>query len=258
MTDVIVWTGIAVRALRTAMRLSQVQFAERVRVDQRTISAWECGKARPISAAGSRVLDRLLDDLPRSARLRFALMMNPIEAEAVSCGENDEMDRRRFLQAAALAPLSPVVPDLAASLAGGDPGPLAVVQTSHALDHAIAAELDHATIRRMLGWAQNDSSEIIRVNAAGILAKTPAAPAESIVRFLAHDDEVSRRYMTAVLARIMGTDHSHAAGYLVAPETLPSPAVIAERLAVESLNRTDVGARWCAATMLARMSPYLR
>jgi len=168
------------------------------------------------------------------------------------------MDRRRFLQAAALAPLSPVVPDFAASLAGGDPGPLAVVQTSHTLDHAIAAELDRATIRRMLRWAQNDPSEIIRVNAAGILAKTRDAPAEAIASILAHDDEVRRRYMTAVLARILDIDHSHAAGYLIAPETLPSSAATAERLALESMNRTDVGARWCAATMLARMSPYLR
>ncbi|WP_040794093.1 helix-turn-helix domain-containing protein [Nocardia higoensis] len=255
MADVTVWTGAVVNAVRKAMRLSQSQFAERVRVDQRTISSWECGKNRPISAAGSRALDELLDELTEGERRRFEQMN---DSKVVSFGNDDGMDRRHFLQAAALAPLASPAPDLLASLAGGDPGPLALVQTSYTVDHTIAAALDHATMRRMLLWAQNDPSEIIRVNAAGILAKTTDAPAETIAGILAHDHDVSRRYMTAVLSRVLDIDHGNAAGYVIAPETLPSPEAVAAKLATESINRHDVGARWCAATMLARMSPYLR
>jgi transcriptional regulator with XRE-family HTH domain len=251
------WTGHAVLALREAMRLSQKEFAARAQgVSQQSISAWERGKSKRISAVGEQAMDRLLAGCDPAARQRFHSVIPSSDESRPHIGHHEDVNRRSFLQAMGLSAVSPIVPDMAASLAGGDASVLATVQTSHVVDRAIAAEIDKSTVRRMLMWAQDDGSELVRVNAAGILAKIQAGPADAVVRVLTHDYDVSRRYMTAVVARVLGVDHGQAAGYVVSPETAPVQQ-LAQSLTAETINPNDVGARWSAATMLARLSPHL-
>jgi hypothetical protein len=151
------------------------------------------------------------------------------------------MDRRTLLKVTGAA-LSGVVlsrdeaaiaRDLAATIAAGDAGPLARVQTTHAVDHAIQrlAVQDKATVGRLLAWMEGGADAVLRVNAAGILAKT-GSPAlwDEVAAALARDESVRMLYLKAVRAR---------AGQ--------NP----RELARELTNQSDAGARWCATWLLA-------
>jgi hypothetical protein len=85
---------------------------------------------------------------------------------------------------------------------------------------------------RLARWAEDGDSDILRVNAAGVLAKTndlefAGLPAEILDR----DVDVRTRYLRALVARI-GHDK--------------------RLLSAEVLNPADSGARWCAGWLLAR------
>lgn len=171
---------------------------------------------------------------------------------------DEEVNRRTFIATlATTAANARLISDLGASLAGGDCGPLGIVQTSHAVDHAIAATLDGPTARRLIRWAENEANPIVRVNAAGIVAKLPGQGlALPVATVLTHDAEVRERYMRAVVARVLGVDHDEAAQWIAEPARMPAAHLAAQRLAQETISPTDAGARWCAATMLARMAPH--
>jgi transcriptional regulator with XRE-family HTH domain len=123
--------------------------------------------------------------------------------------------------------------DLYATIAAGDAGPLARVQTTHAVDHAIQrlAVRDSVTIGRLLAWMEGGADAVLRVNAAGILAKT-GSPAlwDEVAGALARDESVRMLYLKAVRARVGQNPRE---------------------LARELTNQSDVGARWCATWLLA-------
>jgi hypothetical protein len=130
--------------------------------------------------------------------------------------------------------LPPDSEDLFSSIAAGDPGPLAQIQTSHATDLAIGrlAAAARPVLWRLARWADDGDSDILRVNASGVLAKTGAldfagVPAAVMIR----DRDVRARYLRALVARV-GRDPG--------------------KLAAETLNPADSGARWCAGWLLAR------
>lgn len=129
---------------------------------------------------------------------------------------------------------SPDSRELFASIAAGDQQPLAQLQTSHATDLALGrlAAADRPVLWRLARWADDGDSDILRVNAAGVLAKTgdlefSGFPAEVLGR----DRDVRTRYLRAMVARV-GRDTS--------------------QLCAEVQNPADSGARWCAAWLLAR------
>jgi hypothetical protein len=174
--------------------------------------------------------------------------------------DDDPVDRRDFLTATAVAAANAVlIGDLSGSLAGGDAAPLATVQTSYAVDHAIAATMsDYSSLRRLRTWAEGEASPIVRVNATGILAKMPGqTAADHVVTVLEHDAAVRDRYLTAVVARLCGVDHPSAARHIDSPGQFGQPQLLAQRLVAEAVNPDDAGARWCSATLLARLSPHL-
>jgi hypothetical protein len=122
----------------------------------------------------------------------------------------------------------------ARSIAAGDQQPLAQLQTSHATDLALGrlAAADRPVLWRLARWADDGDSDILRVNAAGVLAKTghlefAGFPAEVLGR----DRDVRTRYLRAMVARV-GRDTG--------------------QLCAEVQNPADSGARWCAAWLLAR------
>ena len=130
--------------------------------------------------------------------------------------------------------LPPDSEDLFSSIAAGDARPLAQIQTSHVTDLTLGrlAAADRPVLWRLARWADDGDSDILRVNAAGVLAKTGSldfagVPAAVMIR----DRDVRARYLHALVARV-GQDTDKVAG--------------------EALNPRDSGARWCAGWLLAR------
>lgn len=124
--------------------------------------------------------------------------------------------------------------DLYASIAAGDEGPLATMQTSHETDLMLAALAgpDRPVMYRLARWAAEGGSAVLRVNAAGILAKARALDSAGVAASaLRRDAEMRACYLRAVSARV-GTG--------------------TVRLASELRNPADAGARWCSAWLLAR------
>lgn len=131
------------------------------------------------------------------------------------------------------------------------------MQTSNAVDHALATAIDRPVWRKLARWSLTDDSAVARVNALGIVAKAPTQTLTGHVATVLHrDTDVRDLYMRAVVARVLGVDHDTAATYITNPARLPAIHLAAQRLAAETVAPNDSGARWCAATMLARISPY--
>ncbi|MFF0490111.1 helix-turn-helix domain-containing protein [Nocardia sp. NPDC004068] len=230
-------SGDELRRLREAAGLGLRKFADRSHFTRQYLSLIERGQ-RPVTSAVLAAYENVL---------------------GIGVGDDGDVNRRSFLTVSVAAAANvAVLNDLHASLAGGDPEPLAVVQTSHAVDQVLATRLDGSTVRRLLAWSTDEPSDIVRVNAVGILAKLPGqGAARQVVRVIEHDSAVRSRYETAVVARLCGINHTQAHGYVQTPELIPSAELVAQRLSAEAMNPNDAGARWCAATMLAKLSPYL-
>lgn len=172
---------------------------------------------------------------------------------------DDTVRRRDFLWLLGVAGANATVAtELAASIAGNDPGPLATVQTSHGIDHALAALTDRATVRVLHRWAADEPDPVLRVNATGILAKLPdQTEAEAVAQLLERDHDVQFRYSTAVIARVCGMNWETAANIAHGDDVFRKPRRAAEILIRELLNPRDVGARWCSAAVLQTLAPRL-
>ncbi|MFE3081758.1 helix-turn-helix domain-containing protein [Nocardia tengchongensis] len=231
--------GQQLRQLRQSAQLSLDELASRCYLSKSYLGLVETGR-KPVTATVIGEYERVL-------------------GVRVSDGHDDDVNRRMFLGAVAVAAANAsLIGDLGASLAGGDPGPLAIVQTSNAVDHAIAATVDRSVWRKMARWSIGESSAITRVNALGIVAKAPGQSLGAhVVTVLDHDEAVRDLYLAAVAARVLGVDHATAAAYVADPARLPAVQLAAHRFAGEAIVAGDAGARWCAATMLARMAPHI-
>jgi hypothetical protein len=145
--------------------------------------------------------------------------------------------RREFLRLAAISPVldtSDTAVELTASIAGGDSSPLINVQTTHRTDLAVSdlVRTDRASLLHLARWMSDGESDMLRVNAAGILAKTAKLDMlNSVALVLSRDGEARQRYLWAVTTRV--------------GNSVPA-------LAAEVLNQRDSGARWCAAWMLGK------
>ena len=124
--------------------------------------------------------------------------------------------------------------ELHSSIAAGDAGPLGLVQTSHETDMMLAtlAGADQPVMLRLARWADDGGSAVLRVNAAGILAKTRLLDSAGLAAAaLRRDRDMRIRYLRAVSVRV-GTG--------------------TRQLAAELVNPADAGARWCSAWLLGR------
>ncbi|GAA0433145.1 hypothetical protein Acor_07140 [Acrocarpospora corrugata] len=157
----------------------------------------------------------------------------------VSVLESGQLKRRTFVVSAAIGALAPLGPalnrdsaaEIVSSIAGGDAGVLATVQTSHETDLLIShfAASDAGSERQLARWL-DDGPAVLRVNACGIVAKS-AKPdlIDSAAHALRRDREVRDLYLSAVGGRV-GT----------------SPQALIREL----YNPRDAGARWCSALLL--------
>ena len=133
-----------------------------------------------------------------------------------------------------------------------------MVQTTHGTDLVIASLADRGTVAHLRQWLDDGDNPVLRVNAAGILAKVPGqVEASHVAAALGRDAEVRGRYMTAVVARLCGLDWPIAAQLAEDPAGFAQPALVAQRFAREAVSDRDAGARWCASVMLQALSPLI-
>lgn len=228
--------GEALRAARDAAGISLSAMATRTHFSKPYLSMVETGKraaTKDVVSAYERVLGigRLGDDVNR---------------------------RDSFKVAGLVAGNAILAAELAASVAGNDPGPLTTVQTTHGTDLAIATLADRGTVAHLRRWLEDGDDPVLRVNAAGILAKVPGqSEASRVTAALGRDPDVRCRYMTAVVARVCGLDWHIAAQLAENPADYPQPVLAAQRFAREAVSDRDAGARWCSAAMLQALSPMM-
>ena len=217
-----------IRDLRLGLGWSQTRLADELcavsgydSITRETVSRWEHGKRHP----GRFWLRHLADTLQ--------VPLYVLEGH---------VRRREMLKlACTLAGTAAVLPaahqataDLYTAITAGDPGPLATIQTSHQTDLTLAglARQEHPTVLRLARWMDDGDSAVLRVNAAGILAKTRDADlGNAVAALLRRDHDVRMRYLRAVSARV-GNSTKALAGELASPR--------------------DAGARWCAAWLLGQ------
>jgi transcriptional regulator with XRE-family HTH domain len=245
--------GALIRDLRISRGLSQGKLAEQLRdssgsasMAREDISRYERDKVIP----GPTWLPHL------------AKVLDVPEAVLTEEARLSRVNRRAFLSLAALtAAHGKVAAETIAAVSGGDPVLLASGQTTHGTDLVIASMVDVAAARHLRRWMADADDAVLRVNAAGILAKLPdQSPAREVATVLSGDRSTRHLYTTAVLARACLLDWMAAERLAADPMTVPASkaAFIARRLANEVLNPRDAGARWCSATVLRDLSPILR
>jgi transcriptional regulator with XRE-family HTH domain len=229
-------TGEALRAARNAAGISLCVMATRTHYSKPYLSMVETGK-RVATTDVVEAYERVL---------------------GIAQLGGDVNRRDAFKVASLVAANIKIATELAASIAGNDPGPLAAVQTTHGTDLAIATLSDRGTVAHLKRWLNDSDNPVLRVNAAGILAKVPGqVEASQVTAALVRDPDVRRRYMTAVVARVCGLDWPVAARFTDNPAGFPQPVLVAQRFAREAVSDRDAGARWCAAAMLQALSPLI-
>lgn len=225
-------TGAMLREARLRTGLSLSVMAARTSYSVGHLSNVECGR-RPVTDAILLAYDREL---------------------------GEAMDRRSVIKGFIALSLAqrPLADDIYASIAASDGNPLAEVQTTHATDLVIASLIERPVMPKLRRWMADGSSAVLRVNAAGILAKVQGLDVgKDVAATLTHDDEVRHLYSTAVLSRVCGLDWQAAERIARNPLELYDPTTAARRLSLETLNSADAGARWCASHLLRELSPML-
>lgn len=229
-------SGDDLRAVREAARLGVREMARRAFFSAPYLSMVETGQ-REVTSDVLSAYERVL---------------------GLELRDDDAVHRRDFLWLLGVAGVNAISTELAASIAGGDAGPLATVQTSHGVDMALAALADRGAVRVLRRWAHDEPDPVLRVNATGILAKLPGQEQGPVVaELLDRDQDIRNRYMTAVIARVCGVPWSAATGIVAGTGTFPRPRAAANLLIKEVVNTRDAGARWCSATMLRNLAPML-
>ena len=226
--DALASIGDMIRALRSQLGWSRGagrrtrQGSGHPSITREYVSRWEHGRKIPGPfwigqlAAVFQVPRWVLEE---AVRRRDMLRLTGVAAAGAMVGMSDDTSGQ---------------PRMFASIAAGDQQPLAQLQTTHATDLALGrlAAADRPALWRLARWADNGDSDILRVNAAGVLAKTGDLEFAGLpAKVLGRDRDVRTRYLRAMVARV-GRDTN--------------------QLCAEVQNPADSGARWCAAWLLAR------
>jgi hypothetical protein len=145
------------------------------------------------------------------------------------------------------------------SIARDDSGLLTTVQTSHATDWEISQYVrrDGAASACLAVWMRDGTSPVLRVNAAGILAKLRVPSVTSgVVASLRDDDESRQLYLTAVANRVLRlpSDRASERVSIVKPNRRQRASWLtddqASLLATEARDGRDGAARWCSTVLL--------
>lgn len=168
----------------------------------------------------------------------------------------EDLDRRTLLIGAVSSVVAATAPDVAVDIARDVAVErsklLATVQTSHEVDRTIAALIakDAPSLASLAKWTRH-GSPVLRVNAAGILAKVGSPVMDNdVLCALKADREARDLYLTAVVARVLGMPWDDA-GQVASGGPLRDAGQI-ESFATEARNPADSGARWCSVVLLGR------
>jgi hypothetical protein len=140
---------------------------------------------------------------------------------------------------------------------------LATAQTTHATDLNIAklVACDTTAQRALTSWARHGDSPVLRVNAAGVLAKVGDPDlGDAVINVLVRDHDARQLYLTAVTCRVLAMPWERA-GRLAAnlgSSTVDASGLdghpdLVDRLAAELSSPRDAAARWCCAVLLANL-----
>jgi len=171
----------------------------------------------------------------------------------------DDVNRRQLLVgglaalAAAATPTPEVALRVAHQISGERSGLLATAQTTHEVDKAIAALVssDTSSLASLATWARSGPA-VLRVNAAGILAKVRSPVADNAaVQVLKADPRVRELYLAAVVSRVLSKPWDDAFTIATADRSLSELDV--QGFADEIQNPADSGARWCSVVLLSRV-----
>jgi hypothetical protein len=143
-----------------------------------------------------------------------------------------------------------------ADIESGSAHLLATAQTTHATDlamGALAADDDRAR-RALAAWMRRGATPVLRVNAAGVLAKVGSADlGDEAISTIRLDPDARQLYLTAVTSRVLGTGWDEA-GRLVSTGFADDPDSAAplacDRLLNEIANPRDAVARWCSTVLV--------
>jgi transcriptional regulator with XRE-family HTH domain len=136
------------------------------------------------------------------------------------------------------------------SISSGSSTRLATAQTTHATDLVLAqfASDDADSMANLGRWMTGGSTPVLRVNAAGVLAKMNAAETtDSVVVALRSDHAARALYLAAVASRVLRISWSDAARVATGS---PISGDGIEALAGELRNPRDAAARWCSAVLI--------
>lgn len=169
----------------------------------------------------------------------------------------DDVNRRQLILGTVAALTASSTPDTAAAIAhdinSGRNGLLTDIQTTHATDRAVARLIARqpGSVASLIRWADR-GKPLLRVNAAGILAKigSPTTDNEAIA-VLHADDKTRELYLTAVISRVLNMSWDEAANTASSRSPLPDPGQL-RLFTAELSNPADSGARYCSALILAR------
>ncbi len=151
-------------------------------------------------------------------------------------------------------------------IATGDSALFATAQTSHETDMIIREFVarDDASAASLTGWMNRAPNAVLRVNAAGVLAKIGSTGVtDNVVRTLKSHADTRQLYLTAVASRVLEMPWDHAArlatvverGPAQLPEllSLDQAGYAASKLAAELHNPRDGAARWCAVVLMDQL-----
>ena len=139
---------------------------------------------------------------------------------------------------------------------------LSTAQTTHTCDlrigQLVAGEEDvHRSLEQ---WMRDGYSPILRVNAAGVLAKTNGGQfGDRVLTSLRDDDDTRDLYVTAVASRVLSIPWAEATELarltgsntpLLSAWSTEQRTAAVTRLSKELSNPRDVGARFCSALLL--------
>ena len=151
-------------------------------------------------------------------------------------------------------------------ITAGDSALFAAAQTTHDTDLVIREFVarDDESATALTHWMQRAPSSVLRVNAAGVLAKLGHPQVtDSVVKSLKSHADTRQLYLTAVTSRVLELPWQQASQLAGTVErgptqfaTLLSPdqaGHAASRLAAELHNPRDGAARWCAVVLLDQL-----
>jgi len=218
--------GATLRQAREAAGLSLAGMAERTGYSRSYLGNAETG-LRNVTPGLIRAYERVLgEDLKRRTLLVSAVSSFVLPDVAVDIARDVSVERNRLL---------------------------ATVQTSHEVDKTIAALIakDTPSLASLAKWTRR-GSPVLRVNAAGILAKVGSPTMDNdVVSALKAEREARELYMTAVVSRVLGMPWDDA-GRIAAGDQPLNESTQVQLFAAEARNPGDSGARWCSVVMLGR------